>query len=676
MPADASILCGAGISVGSGLPDGQELAAEAFRHVVRGNRVFDSTATAEVLKKLAWSSTEPALRLELLLEIMGRDIPVEVLAGVYSMVLTAAPSFPHFVLAASARPLITTNQDALIEAASAQLGSAVKPLHLHGIASAPETIMTTLSQYSAGLPSPIKETFHRNLVDRHLIVLGYSGRDLDVMPMLRLARHITWLHYQAAGAPAAFGAELQRLRRDMGRRLHVVATDNPAGWLAARLPLSAQHAAADAAAAAGHSSPVAIDDRARAAFDAVAAIDKRLAIARILMHTGQPQAALAGLRSTGRAAPRSARVKLRTAEALAMLADNRGALRHYHLAAKQTTEPDRQASALLGSASVLANTGRYTAALADLVSAEQAAHAVKDAARRRNIIGKINDSAARIHTMTGDDAAALKAYRSALAAARATHDVDLTLRTLTFSSDVYRSQGNFNQALRNLDEAFADNEIYGRPFTRGWASYYRGLARCASGDLVRGLPDLDRSRDEGAQTGNYQMHSWALLTLSSYLLVTDLTASANLAAECADVLASHQTLRLCRIRLEWHLAELARAHKQHDEALDRVASLRGQLARRGPVPHYVEPYLEATEAEVARERGDPRATALLQTTRQLFRTGGWRHAVTRMDVSLWLLGSRGPAPARLLARCKRENYGLELQRLVTGDRDRYPLHIT
>jgi hypothetical protein len=77
-----------------------------------------------------------------MLELAGRDIPIAVLAGMYSIVLSAAPTLSHFVFAAGDRPLVTTNHDELIEAAGLAMGS-MPVTHLHGLASQPSTIMTT-----------------------------------------------------------------------------------------------------------------------------------------------------------------------------------------------------------------------------------------------------------------------------------------------------------------------------------------------------------------------------------------------------------------------------------------------------------------------------------------------------------------------------------------------------
>jgi hypothetical protein len=114
-----------------------------------------------------------------------------VLAGVYSLVLGAEPCLTHCVLAAAGFPVVTTNQDELVERASVLLGARVDVLHLHGLASRPGSIVTMLGQYVDGLPARSVRGMRQRIAGCHLVVLGYSGRDLDVMPHLYGAMRMT-----------------------------------------------------------------------------------------------------------------------------------------------------------------------------------------------------------------------------------------------------------------------------------------------------------------------------------------------------------------------------------------------------------------------------------------------------------------------------------------------------
>jgi len=299
--------------------------------------------------------------------------------------------------------------------------------------------------------------------------------------------------------------------------------------------------------------------QAEAAFGRIRLVDRRLAVARVLMHIKEAAAVTAGLRATNRSHRGDARVHLRTAEALVMVGDRRRALQSYLRAERLAHSPQQRASALLGSASVRAGDGQYPAALTDLRAADLEARRIREVRIRRNITGKIAAARGRIYTLTGDDAQALRHYRRALTAARRNHDLDMTCSALIFGSDVYRSVGKFRQALAQLDEAFADNELYVRPFVRGWGCFYRGLARCAGGDVAGGLDDLQRCRAVADQSGNGPMLAWALLALSSYSLVNDVPAARRYSGECDSVLSTTGKARLREIRLAWHQAELQRA---------------------------------------------------------------------------------------------------------------------
>jgi hypothetical protein len=94
-----TILCGAGVSQGSGLPDGQALATLAFDHVWAGVRVYSPAALDAVHDAFRWPTDgEPRLRLELILDLMAKEIQPEVLTGVYSILLNARPCLAHYVL--------------------------------------------------------------------------------------------------------------------------------------------------------------------------------------------------------------------------------------------------------------------------------------------------------------------------------------------------------------------------------------------------------------------------------------------------------------------------------------------------------------------------------------------------------------------------------------------------
>jgi hypothetical protein len=331
LAADTTLFCGSGISQGSGLPGGQELARVAFDLVLAGSMVYPDAAAAAVHDALRWPHNgEPQLRLELVLDLMSRHVPAEVLAGVYSLVLRAEPCQAHYVVAASRIPVVTTNQDELLERAAVILGTDTDVLHIHGLASQPSSIVTMLSQYVNGLPASTARKTKQRIVGRHLVVLGYSGRDLDVMPQLYSAAEVTWLHYQpGTGPPPA--TEVQALQASLGSRMRVIDCPDPAKWVLDRLSVATRRAVRSARAAVSMvpHGPVGLTAPALAGFRRISLIERRLAVARVLLHIGQAETAREGLVRAARSHRADPEIQLMIADALVALQQRTAALRHY-----------------------------------------------------------------------------------------------------------------------------------------------------------------------------------------------------------------------------------------------------------------------------------------------------------------------------------------------------------
>jgi tetratricopeptide (TPR) repeat protein len=663
---------------GSGLPDGQALAALAFDCAWAGAKVYPPAAADAVHEALRWpSGGEPRLRLELILDLMAKEIPAGVLAGIYSVLLDASPCLAHYALAAAGTPIVTTNQDELIEDAAIKLGAAVDVMHLHGLASRPQSIVTMLSQYVDGLPSPAARELRDRLTGRHLVVLGYSGRDLDIMPHLYAAPRVTWLHFQPGGGPPP-AMEVRALQASLGSRMRIVAHPNPVLWLLNRLSTAARHAAVSAAPARpAVAAPRTLSGAPLSAFAELSLIRRRLAIARVLLHVHQPGIAYQGLVRAARSHPRNAGIQLRAADALVLLQRRPQALRRYARASTLTTQPAVRASALLNSAHTRANSSQYAPALHELTEADQVAQAVTDSRERSELHGQIAALQARIYGMSDNEDKAIRLYRRAETAAAKSGNLDLRVSAVVFGSDMLRSRGRYREALANIACVFGDNELYARPYSRVWGRFYRGMTLCATGQLGDGLQDLQDCRAAATVSGNQQAVAWASLALASYLRCTSLDAAQRAIVDCAAAMRAYRgTMIACDVRLAWERAELARARGDHHDALQQIAALRKRLQHpsfpmRMP---YMEPHMLAVEGEIARSRGDPAARSILKHARELFAAGRWSHGVARIDVSLWLMTRRDHPPAGLLKRCRNSGYGAEVQRLTTPAPAYYPLH--
>jgi tetratricopeptide (TPR) repeat protein len=679
LPTNTTFLCGAGASQASGLPDGQALAALAFDHVWAGADVYPVTALDAVHDALRWPPTgEPPLRLELILDLMAKEIKADVLAGIYSILLGASPCLAHYALAAAGMPIVTTNQDELIEDAAIKLGVAVDVMHLHGLASRPRSIVTMLSQYVDGLSPPIAQQLRDRLTGCHLVVFGYSGRDLNIMPHLYRAPRVTWLHFQSAGGGPPPATEVRALHAFLGRRMRIVAHPAPVLWLLNRLPIAAKNAALSAAPA----GPViaatsSLSGEASKAFAEVPLVQRRLAIARVLLHVDQADIAYKGLMRAARSHPRDAGLQLRIADALVLLQRRPEALRHYARASGLSSQPAVRASALLASAHTRANSSHYAPAMQELTEADDAAQAVKDRRERTELRGRIAALQARIYGMSDDEDKAIRLYRQAETAAARCGNLDLRVTSLIFGSDMLRSQGRYRETLAYLARVFDDNELYGRPYSRVWSRFYRGITLCAMGQLSDGLQDLEECRTAATASGNQQANAWASLALASYLRCISLHPAQRAIDDCTAALHAYRgTMLMCDVRLAWERAELARARNDDHEALQRIKTLRKRLQHPSfPVKMpYMTPHMLAVEGEIARGRGDPAARSILRDARGLFAAGRWSHRVARIDVSLWLISGRDHPPAALRRRCRNAGYGTEVQRLTSPGPVYYPLH--
>src|SRR5207302_229233 len=144
----------------------------AFDLVWRRSRAFDRRARHLIVDGLAWSAGgEPELRLELMLELLARELDPAILVEIFRILERGEPNANHAAIAMSnVRAVVTTNQDLLLEAAGSR-----RVLHLHGRVDDPGSIITLLSQYVEGLPLPTATALTKAVKGRPLVVVGYSG---------------------------------------------------------------------------------------------------------------------------------------------------------------------------------------------------------------------------------------------------------------------------------------------------------------------------------------------------------------------------------------------------------------------------------------------------------------------------------------------------------------------
>jgi SIR2-like domain len=146
--------------------------------------------SAEVIRRLGEKGY--AVRMEQFLNALsGREgIPAITLAEVYRLVASDAVNDNHLRLASMPGEQFTVNMDTLLESAGTE-----RVRHLHGTWDRPKSIKTTVDHYAHGLPSSTRRRFGHAIRGRHLLIIGYSGQDIDVMPVIEQypPRHITWV---------------------------------------------------------------------------------------------------------------------------------------------------------------------------------------------------------------------------------------------------------------------------------------------------------------------------------------------------------------------------------------------------------------------------------------------------------------------------------------------------
>lgn len=192
---ELAVLAGAGVSMlpPSKLPSGNQL-----RDIVVGATATSPTAH-RFWQRLRRRSQYRALLPELALQRVYDVIHESMLPG-FLPLDNGLPNLMHCVLAAAGRagaPIVTTNFDELIEDCGA-----AHVLHVHGRLSDPEEMVVRVNQVGLGLTPQIQRALTSAVRERHLFILGYSGRDRDVVRALGKARprSISWLTRSAVPA--------------------------------------------------------------------------------------------------------------------------------------------------------------------------------------------------------------------------------------------------------------------------------------------------------------------------------------------------------------------------------------------------------------------------------------------------------------------------------------------
>ncbi len=678
------MLCGAGISFDapSQLPAGDRLAAELLGLVVAGPALpfpHDVVDRCRQAVEATHASSEP-VRLEQLFELFSREIDPLLLVEVFRLLEDRAPNRNHLALiAACPHALYTTNQDVLLEAAVKYIrkrsarAKVPSPVHLHGRCDQPASIVTLISQYMLGLPTKLVKRFLHDLAGRPLVVLGYSGRDRDVMPVLARSHASSVLWIQKAGSLVP-SPELRDLIAALGNRIILRSVADPGEWIWGQLS-KAQRMRVPPPTTSAVPGEAKVPAAVRERFGEVDLTSRTLAICRLLGHINDFQSAGSGLGRLRRTRRASNRVIVAQAEYLAFQRRFSEATRLLDRVAR-----DRSASrlehveALLGQVSALRNSSRFAEAGPVLKRLQRAARSLPEKQRLHYQAWAATHDAG-MRRIAGDDVGALRVYSRALALMRSTGELDGQIDVLTFRSESLCRHGRYLEAETDMRSLLNDGELFARTYSHPWPHMYLGQAVGLTGRVDEAIAELGRALDLAEGAGNLQAVAWSAALLANFLTETD-PAGAGVVLDrgFAARRAYGNPLRAAYARLLWERAEVARANGDLRDAgasltaYDRWVARYEINGRRGQVDGL------ALRAELARDRGTAPAARLLHEASTAYARLLSAPGALRMRVAAWEL--EGGASARLRARCEQWSLGLELARLDGVDRRSYfPLHV-
>lgn len=680
------VVCGSGISIDapSHLPNGDRLAAELFDLVcTTGPLVFPPSALAAVRLQLPRSQRGlwEGLRLELVFDILARELDPRVLVQIYGLLRSTIPNRNHYgILLARPRAVLTTNQDMLLEKAARVIGGTTPDvLHLHGRCDRPSTIVTLISQYVRGLQPKIGDALQSSVLGRDVVVLGYSGRDRDVMPALIAARprSVLWIQHRSDVASAP---ELDELKAQLPRRTVTVLRRHTSSWIRAQLAPRLRDRASQLAELETERQ-TSVSKRTARAFERFEPTARNLAVGRLLEHIGRQQQALAGYRTMLLSSRlRDCRVAIRVADLEEECDQYPAAIQRYRQIRRDRGNPaDLRATALLGEINALRNSSNFGRADTKIRALLAEVSALPPSRQRRLTRGWALAHLAGNLRMGGEEEESLDYYTQAERVFQKTGSIDGLISVLYYRADLYRSRGEYALALEDLSRALTDGELFSRANTMPWPAFYNGQTLCATGAIEAGLAELRRARrmfTKSPDRPNYNGEAWALLMEASYLRERNRPAAHRASVAAARAIRSYKAeMAYGTARLWWERAEMSRARGEHAAARRSLTRYRRYIERFPGPPVYLTAHGDAIEAELARECADPDALALIEAVRQTYESLGAQSCAARMAVSAWLIEG-GPPPRDLVRRCREKRYGLEAARLAGRDRRRYfPLHV-
>lgn len=618
------------------------------------------------------------LRLELFLEVLTNEIPPSVVFKPFEQLVSASPNFNHLAIAAlTSRPIATTNQDLLLEDALCRMGVRRRIIHLHGRCDNLASIITIVSQYLGGLDRDVRRSFQCEIAGQNVLVLGYSGRDLDVMQSLMEAepRSVTWLlHEQSTPDP-----EIEHAQNVLGSRLQFVSC-NTREWLRDHLSESAT-SRIKTMGVADRGAPPAMPQSVYEAFCAIPPLKRNRAVARLLEHLGQYHKAkeiYEKLRPVANADKARRLFDLGRVETR-IVDHEAGRKKLVKIEHRRNIPVDIQGRLLLNIADTLRNTSRPTEANHQLDKLDRLVMDKKDKLTYKDfwhlrgwpLIGR-----AQTIRLEGRPSTAASLYKRAERAFQRSRDMDGHIAVLTWQAETELMLGNFDHARSLAEEAGREASAYAKYVLSGLPLYVQAEYLTLRGRVDDALNVLHDATRLLKRYGNIQGTMWSLLQEADCLRGRSLDEAT---ARCRNVrrrLRKHDSAHV-RIRLYLMEAEIARERGDMPAVEVALSALSTHLHNktqftRPPMMALAHSFL--VKAECARQVHDGVAVKMLKTARDEYARIGAKSFVARASVAIALATGADMRSSKLLAQCRSNSYDLEVRHLTAMDSSFYPIH--
>jgi tetratricopeptide (TPR) repeat protein len=614
------------------------------------------------------------LRLELGLEILARHINPLVLVQVYATLRHAVPNYNHFALAVADVMTITTNQDILIENAAERLKVSADVLHLHGRCDRPASVITLISQYVAGLPRATVRRLREKLRARHVLVLGYSGRDRDVMDVLEQSdvAYVQWVQHTGS----SMSPELQRLQNALGVRMSVesgLAHTKLADLLKPDQENEVRRALRPSTGRA------VVPHEVRRQFASIPPLSRNLGLAAILRHAslyGEAERVYAALGGTSRRSPVALLLALASARTHQQNFDEGLKMLSGVIAAPSASALEHSL-ALLGQIEILRNSSRGSAAARKLEQLATAAAKVTLPRERARIFGRAAAQTGGIARVDGKLSEAEAAYSTAIRLFGRSRDLNEQLESKCWRADVFRMQGRYTYGHATIAAVLEESMLYVRHRVRAWAHLVSADIDTARGEMAGSAHSLEFAADHFRITKNPQALVWTNLLLAAHRRIQGKFREAGVALDHAtrQLAATSIPRHLAQARLSLEYAELARSEGDYEHVAIHIRTLKNLLRRSkhfSSKPTYL--YLHALLIETECERDLGRNVADdLSRIGSAYETLGFDGSASRARVAAWLSSGDARRPRDLLRACRAHGRQHELAWLERRGHGRYPI---